>query len=484
MQKILPILMVLALGLAACGDDDDTSNPDATPNPDGSVDGNVGDADPDGGETDPCDNPVEVSGEVTTATTWDQPCYELTEKVFVTNNAVLTVNAGVTVVGRVGGADETALIVTRGAQLVAEGTAAEPIVFTSGNPEGARETGQWAGVALLGDAPINNGTCDPTCVNNLEGIEVADMRGLYGGTNATSSCGSLEYVRIEFAGAEFSPNNELNGLTLAGCGSGTTLSYIQVHRGKDDGIEFFGGTANMDHVIISGASDDSLDWDQGWTGQVQFLVVHQFAGVGDNGFEADNRGRQEDAMPRSNPTIFNATLIGTPDTRGMRLREGTHGTLRNFIVFGFGSEALDLQTETDLGWPANLSIGNSFFTMNGDYTVEDVALPAPCMPATFDDDACDAALDALGDMASRVNDDLGFIEADGVADATLMNDTSGVDPMFTAVSDTAPNYIPANAALAGQATPTFGDTTATYAGAFEPNAATNWAEGWTAYPVN
>jgi hypothetical protein len=195
-----------------------------------------------------------------------------------------------------------ALIVSRGSQLEAVGTAALPIVFTSGNAVGDRITGDWAGVALLGNATLNNGT-DTAGVftDNLEGVDPTDARGIYGGNNDASSCGHLEYVRIEFGGDEFSTDNELNGLTLAGCGSGTTLSHIQVHRGKDDGIEFFGGTAGMDHVVISGASDDSLDWDQGWRGNVQFLVVHQFEGIGDAGFEADNYGSMELATPRSNP---------------------------------------------------------------------------------------------------------------------------------------------------------------------------------------
>ena len=216
----------------------------------------------DGGVTE-CPAEVSVSGDITEDTTWSCSAYLLTGKIFVTNNAVLTINPGTQIFGDTNSAEEAALIVTRGAQLVARGTADAPIVFTSGNPEGSRTTGDWAGVALLGSARVNSGSCagDPDTAteaceqpghfeSHLEGIDVADARGVFGGADDASNCGALEYVRVEFAGAELSPDNELNGITVAGCGSATELSYLQVHRGKDDGIEFFGGTAGMDHVII------------------------------------------------------------------------------------------------------------------------------------------------------------------------------------------------------------------------------------------
>jgi hypothetical protein len=396
----------------------------------------------------------------------------LGQRVFVTNGATLTIAAGTTIYGEVGGAETTALIVTRGAELVARGTAEAPIVFTSGNPEGARITGDWAGVALMGEATINSGSCngdgDPGTADvcdapgffegRLEGLPPADDRGLFGGSDDASSCGALEYVRIEFAGAELSPDNELNGLTVAGCGSATTLSHIQVHRGKDDGIEFFGGTASMDHVVISGSSDDSLDWDLGWRGQVQFLVVHQFAGLGDAGFEADNLGSDEDAEPRSAPELSNVTMIGTPDTRGMVLREGTRGILRNFIISGFGSESVDIRaTQVDLTaeWPAQLAIENSVFDGNGD----------------FDDES-----------AGDANDDMGFDEEAMIGDAARMN--AEADPMFGTVSATEGGYVPMATTLGTPATPAFGDTTATYVGAFALGTTTPWHAGWTAYPEN
>jgi hypothetical protein len=188
-------------------------------------------------------------------------------------------------------------------------------------------------------------------------------------------------------------------------------------------------------------------------------VVHQFPGVGDNGIEADNLGSDEDATPRSNPRIYNATFVGTPDTRGMVLREGTRGMLRNFIITAFGSEPVDLRATTnDLSteWPTQLSIENSFFFNNGAYADES----------------------AMAD-----DDDNGFIEQTAIEDVNR-NNTQGTDPMLGSTSITAPNYVPASTALNGQATPPSGfDATATYAGAFAPNG-TNWAAGWTAFPAN
>lgn len=453
--------VLLVMAAAACGDDD--GGMDTGPGVDAAVDVPGIDApgtdtgDQDAGGDCPASGDVVIDADITADTTWSCPSYLLVGTIFVTGDSTLEIDPGVQIFGDTA-TPFSALVVTRGSQLVAEGTADSPIVFTSGNAEGERATGDWAGVALLGSATINNGSDSGGVLEGrLEGIDASDDRALYGGDDDASNCGSLEYVRIEFAGAELSPDNELNGLTVAGCGTGTNISFVQVHRGKDDGIEFFGGTAGLDHVVITGASDDSLDFDLGYRGDIQFLVVHQYAGIGDNGIEGDNLGSDEDATPRTNPRIFNATFIGTPDTRGMVLREGAQGMLRNFIIQDFGSEAVDLRAaEVDLTaeWPTNLSIENSFFFDNGAYATE-----------TGDED-----------------DDMGFVEQDAIEDAAR-NNTVGTDPMIGDTSETAPNYVP-TADLSGQATPPSGfDATATYAGAFEPSG-TDWSAGWTAYPLN
>lgn len=469
---------------------------------------------PDGGEQ--CADEVTVSGEITEDTAWSCPVYVLSGRVFVVNGATLTIAAGTTIYGDTAGSEAAALVVTRGSQLIAEGTAAEPIVFTSGNPEGARATGDWAGVVLLGSATTNDGECvndadtsTDACdapgyfQDRVEGIESGDSRALYGGTDDASDCGTLRYVRIEYAGRELSPDNELNGLTVGGCGSGTDLSYLQVHRGKDDGIELFGGTASMHHVIISGASDDSLDFDEGWRGNVQFLVIHQYEGIGDRGIEADNLGSVEAAEPRTKPTMWNVTMVGTASTGAMLLREGMQGRMHNFVVTTYGSppDVQGRQVDPSTFWPNDLVIEHSFFHEVADFPAEDLDAAGvwdlartmdATLPATRPSDlsSLTAAQRELvaGLEVEHLDDDMGFDEEAAMMEAAR-NNTFGTDPMLGSTSATAPSYVPSNTALNGQGTPAFnafapsgfGDTSATYAGAFEPGG-TDWAEGWTAFP--
>lgn len=456
-SKLLLILAICA-SLVACGDDDGGSM-DAPPSDAPPMDA------PDSPSGCPSNGDVMVTGEITENTTWSCDSYLLRGTVFVAPSVTLTIEAGTEIFGEPS-VERSALIVTRGATLVANGTATDPIVFTSGNAEGSRATGDWGGVAILGNAPINSGSDsgEGYLEGRLEGIDAADDRGLYGGNDAASSCGSLNYVRIEFAGQEFSPNNELNGLTVAGCGSGTRISYVQVHRGKDDGVEFFGGTASLDHVVISGASDDSLDFDLGWQGNAQFLVVHQFAGIGDKAIEGDNLGSDEDATPRTDPMIYNATLIGDSGTAGPLLREGARGEFRNWVVTGFGGQPFDLaaaQVDLSMEWPDEISVENSFFFGNGEFSPEN----------------------STDEESSDYNDDGGFDEEAALRDPAR-NNHFDIDPMITDRSETAPNYLPMSNELAGQATPPAGlDTSATYAGAFEPGG-TDWSAGWTSYPRN
>jgi hypothetical protein len=274
---------------------------------------------------------VMVMADITAATTWScDNIYVLGAPVYV--SAVLTIEPG-TIVRGAGGAN--ALIITTAGRLEAAGTAEQPIVFTSDKSTG-RMPGDWGGVVLLGTAPINvaGGT------NEVEGLMPGEARGTYGGTNAAHDCGTLSYARIEYAGFVFGEDNELNGLTVAGCGTGTTLDHIQVHLGLDDGIEFFGGTASIDHAIVTRAGDDGIDWDQGWAGNGQFLVVQQ-DNVGDQAFECDNLDAMNDATPRSSPTIWNVTVVGTngAEQRAMRLRRGTAGDIGNGIFLDYGMQS-------------------------------------------------------------------------------------------------------------------------------------------------
>jgi hypothetical protein len=259
--------------------------------------------------------------------------------VFIDEPARLTIEAGTRIVGEL--ATRGTLVISQGAQIYAVGTPEAPIVMTSDQPIGERGRGDWGGLILNGRAPINL----PGGVGFGEGDT-----GIYGGSDPDDNSGVLKYVRVEYAGIEFSPDNELNGIAFQGVGRGTTVENVQVHFNKDDGVEFFGGTVDAKRLVLTNIGDDSIDWTFGWTGRVQFAIVQQRGDDTDNGVEADNNGKNNDLLPRSAPTVYNVTLVGDPSetygpesTDGMRLREGTAGIIRNAIIIGFKGDGIDVR---------------------------------------------------------------------------------------------------------------------------------------------
>ncbi len=406
---------------------------------------------------------VEVTGSITESLTWSAAnTYTLKTHVFVENNAVLTIEPGTRILGESG----SSLVITRGAKLNAVGTREKPIVFTSAQPEGSRKPADWGGVVLLGRAPINVQGGEAY----IEGFAATtDERTKYGGgaaPDAADSCGALQFARIEFAGFKLVNNNELNGLTLGGCGSGTKVDFVQVHRGADDGVEMFGGTADLKHILITLPDDDGLDWDHGYTGRVQFLIVQQGSEVGNNAFEGDNNPNNKTALPMSAPRIWNATLIGreaggSAKSYGMHLKNGTAGQMSNLIVAYFADHGIDFDkgevvSNFDSG---ALSIRSSIF-----YANKGVMNGLP-------EDGTD-------------NDD-GFSEATRLMDPALAN--RALNPVLEAAQDVAaPSFKPRgdSPALTGGATPPndgFFDVTATFVGAVGTE---DWTSGWTAFPLN
>jgi hypothetical protein len=247
---------------------------------------------------------------------------------------ILTVEPGVVVFGS-SGADS--LVINRGSQIFAEGTATRPIVFTSrSNMEGnvnASSIGQWGGLVVLGRAPIH--TCvgagatpgTVNCQSAVEGLTGA----FYGGGISTDNSGRLEYVQIRYPGFEVNPGNELNGITFAGVGSGTYAQRLQVHNSSDDGIEWFGGRVNHKYVVVTGADDDSIDTDLGFKGLIQYALVVQRTNGGDRVIEAETSGN-ETRTPRSFPRIANFTFIGNRTPDSVLLRGGTDFGLVNGII--------------------------------------------------------------------------------------------------------------------------------------------------------
>jgi len=288
---------------------------------------------------------VVVTGRVKGTESWTSNNYYLLRgAVFVEDGATLNIQAGTRVIGESGSVGT--LIVLRGGRLNAIGTREQPIVFTSDQPPGQRARGDWGGLIINGRAPVN--------IPGGEGVGEADT-GIYGGKDPNDNSGSLRYVRVEFAGTEFSPDNELNGIAFQGVGRGGSYEYIQIHMNKDDGLEWFGGTADIKHAVVTNAADDSTDWTFGWSGRMQFVVVSQRGDDADNGIEADNNEFNNELQPRSNPTIYNVTYCGDPDrnegsesTRGALLRRGTAGTLRNFIFQGFKGVGIEVNGNSTL----------------------------------------------------------------------------------------------------------------------------------------
>jgi hypothetical protein len=259
-----------------------------------------------------------------------------------TQTGVLTVAPGVVIYANTTNADNDFLVVNRGSRIAAEGTETQPIIFTAQqNLTGAvtdDSQGLWGGVILAGRAPISN--CNLAGVTggavNCENVVEGTGNALYGGNVPTDTSGVMRYVQIRYSGTVISPNNELQGLTLGGTGSGTTLDHIQVHNSSDDGIEIFGGRTNLRYLAITGADDDGLDTDVGWQGLVQFVIAAQKP----NNTQTDNYSTEidsngsEDALPRQNYRLANFTFIdtSTATNAAVRLRGGADATFVNGII--------------------------------------------------------------------------------------------------------------------------------------------------------
>lgn len=318
------------------------------------------------GETTTC----EVTGRLTSDLTLTAGnLYAISGAVFVgddnADSATLTIEPGVTVYGASG---NDYLVVSRGSQIEAAGTATDPITFTSfddiSGGEGA--AGQWGGLVILGNGTSNKCPATGDCSLQIEGVQEGAV---FGGTDDTESSGTLQYVRVMHGGFEIAPDNELNGITFGGVGSGTTVEYVQVHKNADDGVEFFGGAVDVKNLVLTDIQDDSIDWDNGFRGRMQYVLVRQATDNSDanRGIEADNDGSDPAIEPQSNPTISNLTIIGNAfdgddDAEGIYLREGTGAQLSNVIVTGPAGMGECFEIENVAESQANLSDGTTTFT--------------------------------------------------------------------------------------------------------------------------
>jgi hypothetical protein len=401
-----------------------------------------------------------ISGVIDENVTLPKGKYTLKGYVFVNNRAVLTIAAGSVIVSDT--VSKGALIIERNSRLFAEGTASEPIVFTSGKAPGSRKPGDWGGIVLLGNAPTNRSTTP---------IIEGGINSEYGGSVTADNSGVLKYIRIEFAGIAADPNSEINGLTCGGVGSGTTLENIQVSYGNDDAYEFFGGTVNAKNIIAFATADDDFDFDFGYTGRLQFGIslrdpLWVDGGDAGNGIECDNDGTGTLANPRTRPQLSNFTFCGPNGAAGTlanhnfntRWRRSTQFVLRNSILMGYAKGGFQFESDsTALAY----TDGRSLFRHN---LVHAVVEPYKVSSTSLITAA------AVKTKAEGVDSCKSFASA---TDIMLENPFNLAAPNFT---PKAGSPATADKAASFHNFPNF--TVTTYVGAV---GTTNWLQGWTSF---
>ncbi len=284
--------------------------------------------------------------------------YVVQGQVTVVAGGVLTVDPGVTVMGSTNQDQPNFIAVLADGQIIADGTRDEPITFTGP----VAEPGSWAGLVLAGRSLCNDAP-DTELGCNFEAIP--DV--VFGGQKFDDNSGILRYVRILWAGQVINEDEELNSLTLCGVGSGTTLEYVQVHGGLDDGFEMFGGSVNGRYLVASQVGDDMFDFDDGYFGRLQFLLGWQGSQNHDqtpdsNGVESDNSNDNNDIQPRTKPVISNLTLVGSVNgNEGARIRRGSAGLYHNTLITGFKDRCLNVDGTSSQGLPnSDLAFHYSF----------------------------------------------------------------------------------------------------------------------------
>ncbi len=380
-------------------------------------------------------------------------------------SVTLTINPGAQLFGSAG---SDYLVVARGSDIEANGSAAAPIIMTSRQDiegtVGQNDRGLWGGLIINGFAPINaciDGTAaggSADCEKSGEGSS-----GLFGGNDPADDSGSLDYVQVRYAGFLINNEDELNGIAFQGVGSATSVSNIQVHNNADDGVEMFGGTVDVRNVVLTGNADDSFDYTDGWIGRAQNVLVIQSGDDADQGFEFDNRSSNNTLLPRSNPRISNFTLIGERNAAesdiGALLRAGTAGELYNGIIVDFGEDCFDVDDAETFA-----RIGASGAAGDEDIVVQSVVVD------------CVNNIDVSPDEDDNDNP---------IPEPLDLNAWFFAQPNNQAISNTMAGVLPGPVELAATAT----DVNALdswfasqdYVGAFAPadTEASNWAAGWT-----
>ena len=396
---------------------------------------------------------------------------------------VLNIPAGVTIVSKTS-ADY--LVVQRGSKIEAKGTASQPIVFTHSsvldgslsNPDTA--SGLWGGLVVLGKAPINKCSNDVRGTASCEKLVEGATDALMGGATPNDNSGTLRFVRVEYAGYEIFPGNELNGITFGGVGSGTTVDYVQVHNNQDDCVEFFGGTVNVTHLVCTGAGDDNLDIDWGYTGKMQYVVVKQSRGAGDHIVESDNTNADASVgyltTPRSQPKIANFTFLSTGRDEALKYKEGVSGMYMNGVVVSSGDKGCIEHTkaETLQDAPGYDKIAHHSVFMDcgtgGVYNAGDDSATVAELQASIESRTTNLVTDQTNTLVGQMF--LGTNESSVVSAFTNQTAVCAVGSHASGTSTLCPSD-------ATQIDSFFAKTN--YIGAFAPGSDedNNWAAGWT-----
>ena len=422
--------------------------------------------------------------------------YILKGLVYMVGNHTMTIEAGTVIKGSFSGSDVAALIITRGSKIIAAGTATEPIVFTSLSPN--PQSGDWGGLVLCGKARYNlsyNGTAGLSQVEG--GIDNANGDGLAGSGDAivptpvdNDNSGVLQYVRIEYAGYAYQPDKEINSLTMAAVGSGTTIDHIQVTYAKDDAYEWFGGSVNCKFLIAYKTQDDDFDTDNGYSGKVQFGLVMRDSLIADistsEAFESDNTATGSTSAPKTNAIFSNITAIGPRATlgnfgnslfrAGAQIRRNSGISIFNSIIMGWPQGIL---IDATTGTSTALNIEDSTLRLRN------VTLAGNTVNLKFSGTGgatinSDAALTTWFTGAFYNNDLL-----QNTADAKLIQpyNYAAPDPTPFAGSNGNQKILTGGGFTDAKFTgDTFFDQTVTFRGAIAPaGPLTSWWKGWTKF---
>jgi hypothetical protein len=401
-------------------------------------------------------------------------------QVKVSSGATLTIEEGTVIKSDI--TQKGTLVITRGAKIMAVGTAEKPIVFTSGKSAGSRGPGDWGGVVILGNAPTNK--------NNPQ-IE-GGINENYGGNDAADNSGKFKYVRIEYAGIAAFQNSETNSLTCGGVGSGTEIDYVMSAYGNDDAFEFFGGTVNPKHLVAYATADDDFDFDFGFRGTVQYAVAlrdPKFVDPGDagNGIECDNDGSATNETPTTRPVISNMTIVGPNGATGTaanhnygnRWRRATNFVFLNSIILG--SQKGGAAFESKPTYDYLMANAATAYKNNIIYTV------ATAKAAWTDSSTARLYTTGYGDPLTSTERDA--MIADAAAPLLAKLKEAGVGTFIAASADEVkltdpfnlanPNFLPQTGSPALSGTfatfPDAGIEPVNFRGAF---GTTNWLSGW------